>query len=235
MTYLENSRRTFVAAGPISTDALVSLTDAGVVESDGLGALGVCETGATTAGEHVSVRLLNTAGTVEVNIAGAASVGALLSAGPAGTVEATPSGLVVGVAVSGTSGGVVEMMPFPPSVPMSSLLAPYAASADLPAARLVTLGADGVSLCGATGTPVGVASRAAKAGEQAQIAYFGHGPARVTASEAVAAGDKLTTADDGKVAKHPGSGGKTVLGTALTAASGDGAAFDMLPLAFPSL
>lgn len=232
MTYLENSRRTFIAAGPVSADALVMLTDAGVVESDGLGALGVCETGATAAGEHVSVRLLNTAGTVEVAVAGAVSTGTLLSAGPAGTVEANPAGLVVGVAVAGTSGGVVEMMPF--LAPTPSPASPTAA-ADIPAARLVAIGADGASPCGAADTPVGVASRAAKAGEQVRIAYFGHGPARVTASEALAAGDKLTTAADGKVAKHPGSGGKTVLGTALTAASGDGIAFDMLPFAFPSL
>lgn len=232
MTYLENSRRTFIAAGPVSADALVMLTDAGVVESDGLGALGVCETGATAAGEHVSVRLLNTAGTVEVAVAGAVSAGTLLSAGPAGTVEANPAGLVVGVAVSGTSGGVVEMMPF--STPADGPTG-YAAAADIPAARLVTLAEGGVSPCGAADAPAGVCIRAAKTGENAAVRLFGSGPVRVTASEAVAAGDKLTTAADGKVAKHPGSGGKTVLGTALTAASGDGVAFDMLPLAFPTL
>lgn len=232
MSYLELSRRAFVAAGSITPDSLVRLTSSGVVASDGLDVLGICETGASAAGEHVAVRLLNTAGTVEVNVSGAVSAGALLSAAPDGSVEANPHGLVVGIAVAATSGGVVEMMPFFPSVDGPT---GYAAAADIPAARLVVLSGDGVSPCGAADTPVGVCIRAARSGETAAVRLFGSGPMRVTASEALAVGDKLTTAADGKAAKHPGSGSKAVIGTALTVASGDGATLDFLPLAFPTL
>lgn len=66
MSYHENSRKTFLAAAAIPQDCLVKLTSTGVSvcgESDI--PVGATETGALAAGDHVSVRLMNTPGTTE--------------------------------------------------------------------------------------------------------------------------------------------------------------------------
>ena len=116
MPYMEISRKSFVAAGPIPQDALVKLTAAGV---DVCGAedvpIGVTETGAVTAGDHVGVRLLNTCGTVEVNAAGTIALGDKLSPAADGTVAAATDGIVVGMALAAaTAGDGLEIMPTVP-------------------------------------------------------------------------------------------------------------------------
>lgn len=87
MPYHENSRKTFIAAGPIPQDCLVKLTAAGLeVCGEGEVPVGVTEVGARVAGEHVGVRLLNTPGTLEVACGATVTLGQLLSSGEAGAV-----------------------------------------------------------------------------------------------------------------------------------------------------
>lgn len=114
MAYHENSRKTFIAAGPIPRDSLVKLTAAGLdVCGAGEVPVGVTEVGALAAGEHVGVRLLNTPGTLEVACGAAVTLGQLLSSGEAGAVAPhSGSAPLVGMALqTGGSGGLVEIMP----------------------------------------------------------------------------------------------------------------------------
>ena len=110
----ENSRKTFVAAGPIPQDSLVKLTAAGLdVCGAGEVPVGVTEVGAREAGEHVGVRLLNTPGTVVVACGATVTLGQLLSSGESGAVVPHSGGApLVGMALqAGGSGGLVEVMP----------------------------------------------------------------------------------------------------------------------------
>lgn len=114
MPYHENSRKTFVAAGPIPQDSLVKLSVAGLdVCGAGEVPVGVTEVGAREAGEHVGVRLLNTPGTLEVACGATVTLGQLLSSGEAGAVVPhSGSAPLVGMALqTGGSGGLVEVMP----------------------------------------------------------------------------------------------------------------------------
>ncbi len=114
MPYHENSRKTFVAAGPIPQDSLVKLTAAGLdVCGAGEVPVGVTEVGARAAGEHVGVRLLNTPGTLEVACGATVTLGQLLSSGESGAVVPHSGGApLVGMALqAGSSGGLVEVMP----------------------------------------------------------------------------------------------------------------------------
>ena len=109
MPYHENSRKTFIAAGPIPQDCLVKLTAAGL-EVCGEGEVPV---GVTEVGEHVGVRLLNTPGTLEVACGATVTLGQLLGSGEAGAVAPhSGSAPLVGMALrAGASGGLVEIMP----------------------------------------------------------------------------------------------------------------------------
>ncbi|EGW51503.1 hypothetical protein HMPREF1022_01520 [Desulfovibrio sp. 6_1_46AFAA] len=114
MPYHENSRKTFIAAGPIPQDCMVKLTAAGLeVCGEGEVPVGVTEVGARVAGEHVGVRLLNTPGTLEVACGATVTLGQLLSSGEAGAVAPhSGSAPLVGMALrAGASGGLVEIMP----------------------------------------------------------------------------------------------------------------------------
>ena len=114
MPYHENSRKTFVAAGPIPQDSLVKLSAAGLdVCGAGEVPVGVTEVGAREAGEHVGVRLLNTPGTLEVACGATVALGQLLSSGEAGAVEPhSGSAPLERMALqAGGSGGLVEVMP----------------------------------------------------------------------------------------------------------------------------
>ena len=67
MSYYENSRKTFAAGAAIAHQSVVKLGTAGVEACGADGTpLGFVEIGARAAGELVSVRLINTPGTVEV-------------------------------------------------------------------------------------------------------------------------------------------------------------------------
>ncbi len=114
MAYHENSRKTFVAAGPIPQDCLVKLTAAGLdVCGAGEVPVGVTEVGARAAGEHVGVRLLNTPGTLEAACGATVTLGQLLGSGEAGAVVPhAGSAPLVGMALqAGSGGGLVEFMP----------------------------------------------------------------------------------------------------------------------------
>lgn len=114
MAYHENSRKTFSAAGIIPADSLVKLTASGIdVCGAGELPLGVTETGARMADDPVSVRMLNTPGTVEVVASAAITAAQLLTSGANGSVVPhSGSGPVVGMALcTAASGGIVELMP----------------------------------------------------------------------------------------------------------------------------
>lgn len=71
MSYYENSRKTFAAGAAIAHQSVVKLGAAGVEACGADGTpLGFVEIGARAAGELVSVRLINTPGTVEVRAGG---------------------------------------------------------------------------------------------------------------------------------------------------------------------
>lgn len=115
MSYHEQSRKTFVAAGPIPQDALVKLTADGVTLCGaGENPLGVTEVGAHTLGAPVGVRLINTPGTVEVQAFGPVTPGQLLTSAEDGMVAPHSAGLpVVGIALHAAAAqGMLEMMPF---------------------------------------------------------------------------------------------------------------------------
>ena len=91
MSYYENSRKTFAAGAAIAHQSVVKLGAAGVEACGADGTpLGFVEIGARAAGELVSVRLINTPGTVEVRAGGNIPAGALVSPGADGA--ARPAG-----------------------------------------------------------------------------------------------------------------------------------------------
>lgn len=124
MPYHENSRKTFVSAGPIPQDSLVKLTTAGLnVCGAGEVPVGVTEVGAREAGEPVGVRLLNTPGTLEVSCGATVTPGQLLGSGEAGAVVPHAGGApLVGMALgAGSGGGLVEVMPVFNPIPADSV------------------------------------------------------------------------------------------------------------------
>ena len=81
MSYYENSRKTFAAGAAIAHQSVVKLGAAGVEACGADGTpLGFVEIGARAAGELVSVRLINTPGTVEVRAGGNIPAGGTWSA-----------------------------------------------------------------------------------------------------------------------------------------------------------
>lgn len=114
MSYHENSRKTFVAGAVIASQSVVKLGTSGVEPcgSDDL-PLGFVEIGARAIGEQVSVRLINTPGTVEVRAGGSITAGSLVSPGTDGTVVAqSDSAQSVGIALAAAANGeLVEIVP----------------------------------------------------------------------------------------------------------------------------
>lgn len=114
MSYHESSRKTFTAGAAIAHQSVVKLGAAGV-EACGTDdtPLGFVEIGAREAGELVSVRLINTPGTVEVRAGGSIAAGALVSPGADGTVVAqSGAALAVGMALdSAANDELVEIVP----------------------------------------------------------------------------------------------------------------------------
>ena len=114
MSYHENSRKTFVAGAAIANQSVVKLGTSGV-ETCGAGdtPLGFVEIGAMAAGELVSVRLINTPGTVEVRAGGSITAGGLLSPGADGVVVAqSGTALALGIALTAANTDeLVEMVP----------------------------------------------------------------------------------------------------------------------------
>lgn len=114
MSYHESSRKTFAAGAAIAHQSVVKL---GAVGVEACGAddtpLGFVEIGAREAGELVSVRLINTPGTVEVRAGGSIAAGALVSPGTDGTVVAqSGAALVVGMALEAAANEeLVEIVP----------------------------------------------------------------------------------------------------------------------------
>ena len=113
MSYYENSRKTFAAGAAIAHQSVVKL-GAGVEACGADGTpLGFVEIGARAAGELVSVRLINTPGTVEVRAGGNIPAGALVSPGADGAVVAqSGSALAVGSAlIAAANEELIEIVP----------------------------------------------------------------------------------------------------------------------------
>lgn len=114
MSYFENSRRTFTANAAIFAGCVVKLA-AGKVEVCGESdqPLGFAETDTFGAGENVTVRLLNTSGTVEVRAGGSITAGTLVSPAASGDVQAhSLDKTVIGLALNAASSGeFVEIVP----------------------------------------------------------------------------------------------------------------------------
>ena len=114
MSYHESSRKTFAAGAAIAHQSVVKL---GAVGVEACGAddtpLGLVEIGAREAGELVSVRLINTTGTVEVRAGGSIAAGALVSPGAGGSVVAqSGAALAVGMALEAAANEeLVEIVP----------------------------------------------------------------------------------------------------------------------------
>ena len=114
MSYHESSRKTFAAGAAIAHQSVVKL---GAVGVEACGAddtpLGFVEIGAREAGELVSVRLINTTGTVEVRAGGSIAAGALVSPGAGGYVVAqSGAALAVGMALEAAANEeLVEIVP----------------------------------------------------------------------------------------------------------------------------
>ena len=114
MSYHESSRKTFAAGAAIAHQSVVKL---GAVGVEACGAddtpLGFVEIGAREAGELVSVRLINTTGTVEVRAGGNIPAGALVSPGADGAVVAqSGSALAVGIAlIAAANEELIEIVP----------------------------------------------------------------------------------------------------------------------------
>lgn len=105
MSYHENSRKTFIADAVIANQSVVKLGTSGV---EPCGAedtpVGFVEIGAREVGEAVSVRLINTQGTVEVRAGGSITSGALVSPGADGAVVVhSGTAAVLGIALENAS------------------------------------------------------------------------------------------------------------------------------------
>ena len=114
MSYYENSRKTFAAGAAIAHQSVVKFGAAGVEACGADGTpLGFVEIGARAAGELVSVRLINTPGTVEVRAGGNITAGALVSPGADGVVVAqsgTARAMGIALAAAATD-EIVEIVP----------------------------------------------------------------------------------------------------------------------------
>ncbi len=117
MAYVNQSRRTFVAGAAIDAYRLVTL-DTGKLAANAADdvPLGVLEYPALEDGQHVSVRLLNTEGTIEVMATGAVAVGGDVQADAGGTVKADAGAgarTIIGKSLTAvTDGGVIEVIPY---------------------------------------------------------------------------------------------------------------------------
>jgi hypothetical protein len=116
MSYLNAQRRTFPASAALNAYRLVTLAAGAVSECDADDApLGVTEYG-VSAGDLVSIRLLNTSGTIELEASGAVAAGDLVVLAAGGKAVTDPGAgerTVIGRSlVAGTAGGVIEVVPF---------------------------------------------------------------------------------------------------------------------------
>lgn len=107
MPYYESSRITLIAGEAIARASFVKL------DADGLKVCGAADTpvgftelGAQTAGEQVSVRLMNSQGTFEARSAGSIAIGSLVMPAEGGAVAPHSGGaLAVGIALSAAGNG----------------------------------------------------------------------------------------------------------------------------------
>jgi len=117
MAYRSTSHLPYPASGPLEAYRLVTLLPTGQIAHCDASAkpLGVIECPALEAGQRIGVRLLNTEGTVEIEVSGAVAMGDEVMATADGKIVLV-SGAgshVIGMALVGApAGGVVELVPY---------------------------------------------------------------------------------------------------------------------------
>ena len=116
MAYRTKSRVSYPASETLEAYRLVTLLDTGQLAYNDAATkpLGATEYPALEVGQVTGVRLLNTEGTVEIEAAGAVSLGDDVIAANDGKVTvASGAGVLIGLAlVDATAGGVVELIPY---------------------------------------------------------------------------------------------------------------------------
>lgn len=117
MSYVNQSRRTFQAGAAIDAYLLVGLTDGKLAANAADGSpVGVLEYPALEADQLVSVRLLNTDGTIEVLATGVVAMGGDVQADADGTVKADAGAgarTIIGKSLTAVAdGGVIEVIPY---------------------------------------------------------------------------------------------------------------------------
>lgn len=112
-------------------------------------------------------------------------------------------------------------MPAQTSIALLTLT--FIASAAVTAQRFVTTSGAHAT---AGGLPIGVTRSDGETGDPIPVDV--HGTAIVTAGGAIAAGATVAVGTDGKAVAHDGDGDKHAVGRALTAATADGAALEVL-------
>lgn len=116
MPYIDSCTKAFVAGGAIGANILVKLS-AGVLAVAGASEvpIGVTEQAAFAAGDVISVRLLNSCGTIEMTAGAAITAGATVFGIANGKIDdADPSsGVKVGVALEAATanGDIIEVLP----------------------------------------------------------------------------------------------------------------------------
>lgn len=112
--YHEYARVTFVAAEPIAANVAVTLCDGGVKTCSATDIpVGFTDLPAFEAGAHITVRLINIAGTAEVKISGAVAKGDALSPAANGAVAKGAALPYCGLAMeAGSDGDIITVMPF---------------------------------------------------------------------------------------------------------------------------
>ncbi len=116
MSYINESRRTFISGAAIDAHLLATLTDGKLAACGAADApLGVLEYPAAEADMPVGVRLLNCQGTIEVMASGAVVAGGDVQAADGGVVVADAGAgarTIIGKSLTAVAdGGLIEVIP----------------------------------------------------------------------------------------------------------------------------
>lgn len=120
--HYEIARATFVAAEPIASNVAVTLAENGVKTCGASDIpVGFTDLPAFEAGAHITVRLLNLAGTAEVKISGTVAKGDMLSPAASGALKKSTALPICGRAMeAGSEGDIIQIMPFLVVAPAAS-------------------------------------------------------------------------------------------------------------------
>jgi len=119
--FTDGCTKTFIAGAAILAHALVQLSSGKVIENTVTAThnpIGVTEFESTADGDEVTVRLLNSDGTIEIVAAGAITSGADVYAAADGKVSALPAAAAtyrrIGIALEAATadGDIIEVLPY---------------------------------------------------------------------------------------------------------------------------